>query len=61
MADGIIEVGNMNMEYREYAKALNGSLSTTPRAVGAQWLQFIGVGKTSNSFNIALRQPVRIG
>jgi len=54
-------LGGSWSEGEKYFVGLNGSLSTTPRAVGAQWLQFIGVGKTSNSFNIALGQPVRIG
>lgn len=45
----------------KYFLGLNGSLSVTPRALGANWLQFIGVGKTATTFNIILGDPVRIG
>lgn len=60
VSTGTISGGSW-VEGAKYFVGPNGSLSTTPRAVSAQWLQFIGVGKTSNSFNIALGQPVRTG
>lgn len=60
VSTGTISGGSW-VEGERYFVGLNGSLSTTPRAIGAQWLQFIGVGKTSNSFNITMGQPVRTG
>jgi len=44
-----------------YFIGLSGSLSSSPRAIGARWSQFIGTGKTSTSFNVGLGIPMVVG
>lgn len=44
-----------------YFVGLAGALSSTPRPVGALWIQSIGVGKTSSSLNVSPGLPTIVG
>lgn len=60
VSTGTINGGSWSLGAK-YFLGLNGLLTTSPISLGSTWLQFMGVGKTSSTFNITLGNPIRIG